>query len=542
MTRILIVDCLARGRGERKATLDVIGVGPRSVASVLERHGVETRIVVSEELAKTPTIMMEYDVLMVSAMSSDKICALRTLKFWREFGRGPSIIGGPISGEYDKLVEKGFDLVVVGEGEKVIEKLLRYGLKDGVLPSREVLESIRGLAFSDNHRVVFTGHAPRLNRRELDVFKPSTKRVVDYPFYWGLRVYVEVVRGCSNFYRPRIELPGGVRCINCDICRTGKLRQRLSCPLNIPPGCGYCSVPALYGPPRSRSPESIRNEVKELISQGVTRIVLSGPDFLDYGRDWLVEPEPLTDPRSPSPNVNAIRKLLSMLWSIPEIAENEVAVMIENIKANLVDEEIARLLGEYLQGTPVHIGCETGCRDHALAIGRPVFPEECVKAVELLAKHGLRPYLYFIHGLPGQSMETAYETVRVMEEAFHRGAEKITVYRFTPLPGTAFESFPPAPPSHKDPASWLIDSKASELNKLYKGKLVGKELKVIVVGRRGKDGIAYPFYHGPVVLVDNGFRYKGYMVIVKITGVVSDRLVRGKVLKTIKRVERSLYG
>ncbi len=538
MTRVLLVDCLARGKGERKATLDVVGVGPRSISGVLEREGVDVRIYVFEELASNPAVMLDYDVLMVSAMSSDKGCATRTLRYWREYGSGPAIIGGPISEEYSLLLDKGFDLIVVGEGEKVVKALLDAGLRDGVLPSIHELNLIVGLAYKVNDKIVFTGRAPRLTRSELDFFKPSTKRITDYPHYWGLRVYVEVVRGCSNFIRPRMKLANGVKCIDCDLCRQGTLEQRLYCPVNIPPGCGYCSVPALYGPPRSRSINSIYDEVKELVDIGVTRIVLSAPDFLDYGRDWLVEPLPLTNPREPPPNTKAIEKLLNKLWSIPEISSGEVVVMIENIKANLVDEEVARLLGEFLKDTPVHIGCETGSEKHAIDIGRPNTPEECIKAVELLARHGLRPYVYFIHGLPVQTIDTAIDTVNVMEKVFEKGAEKITVYRFTPLPGTAFEGFPPGPPSIKDPASRLIDEKAVELNRDYKKKMLGRKLEVIVVGRKRSDGIAYPVKHGPVVVISGGSIYYGYRVLVEIVDVVSDRLVRGKIKRVLKKVKR----
>ena len=538
MTRVLMIDCLARGKGERKATLDVVGVGPRSITGVLERFNVESRIMVFEELAANPAIMLEYDVLMISAMSSDKGCAFKTLRYWKEFGRGPTIIGGPIGEEYALLIEKGFDLVIVGEGEKVIERLLKLGLRDGELPEVCVLKEVQGLAFKHKDNVIFTGRGPRLNGYDLAFYKPSTKRIIDYPSYWGLRIYVEVVRGCSNFYRPKIRLPSNVECIDCSICRSGELSQRLTCPVNIPPGCGYCSVPALYGPSRSKPIDAVYHEVKELIELGATRIVLSGPDFLDYGRDWLVEPDPLTDPRNPPPNIDAIKKLLERLWNISEISSKEVAIMIENIKANLVNEEVASLLGEYFRGTPVHIGCETGSTEHALAIGRPTTPSECIKAVELLVKHGLRPYLYFIHGLPGQTLDTAYETIRIMEEAFNKGAEKITVYKFSPLPGTAFEKFSPGPPANRDPASSLIYSKAIELNKIYKNRLIDKSVKAVVVGKRGSYGVAYPFYHGPVILVNDGIKFKGYLVEVKIVKVISDRLVEGQILRVIRRIEK----
>ncbi len=431
---------------------------------------------------------------------------------------------------------KGFDLVVVGEGEKPVEYLINKALDGNEVVFNE-LEGIAGFAYRLRDRVVFNGRSPWHTRKMLDSFYHSTERIIDYPMYWGMRVYVEVVRGCSNFYRPRIRLANGVKCIDCDLCRTGRLSQRVYCPLNIPPGCGYCSVPGLYGPPRSKSIERIHREVRELVDKGVTRIVLSAPDFLDYGRDWLVEPEPLTDPRSPPPNIDAIRRLFERLWSIPEIGDGSVAVMVENIKANLVSEEVVELLAEYLHGTPVHIGCETGSRRHAELLGRPVYPEECVRATRILAEHGIRPYLYFIHGLPGQTMETAQETARVMEGVFRAGAEKVTVYRFRPLPGTAFEGFPPGKPGVKDPASRIIYEKGVELNRRYKERLVGEVLKAIVVGQRNSDGIAYPFYHGPVIIVKNASRYHGFLVEVEITSVLSERLVGGKIKRVLRRIK-----
>ncbi len=532
----LIVDCLAREKGERRSSLDVVGVGPRAIAGVLETRGEDTSIIVFEKLVENPWIVSQYDVLMVSAMSSDYVCAARALKYWHRYGGGPAIIGGPIGEEYEKLLTRGFDLVVVGEGERPVEFLVERALVERELVFEEI-KNAPGFAYRFKGRIVFNGRSPWHTRRMLDSYYHSTKRIIDYPMHWGLRVYVEVVRGCSNFYRPRIRLADGRKCIDCDLCRTGRLSQRTYCPLDIPPGCGYCSVPGLYGPPRSKSVERIYREVKELVDKGVTRIVLSAPDFLDYGRDWLVEPEPLTDPRSPPPNADAIRRLLERLWSIPEISDGEVAVMIENIKANLVSDEIAKLLSEYLRGTPVHIGCETGSKEHAELLGRPVYPEECVQATRILAGHGLRPYLYFIHGLPGQTIETAKETAKIMEEVFKAGAEKVTVYRFRPLPGTAFQGFPPGKPGVKDPASKIIYEKGVELNRRYKEKLVGKTIKAIIVGKKNRDGIAYPFYHGPVILVENAARYHGFLIEVKITRVLSERLVGGKITRIICKIE-----
>ena len=68
--KALIVDALASGKGTRKATRDVIGAGPRTVAGVLEAHGHEARIAPVEQYLSQASYA-GYDALLVSGMTSD---------------------------------------------------------------------------------------------------------------------------------------------------------------------------------------------------------------------------------------------------------------------------------------------------------------------------------------------------------------------------------------------------------------------------------------------------------------------------------------
>ena len=344
------------------------------------------------------------------------------------------------------------------------------------------------------------------------------------------RVYVEVVRGCSNFYRPSIPLPNGTKCINCGKCFKGDLEERLECPLNIPPGCGYCSVPSLFGPARSRPKDKIVSEVKELIKLGVKRIVLSAPDFLDYGRDWLVKPKPLTDPRHPGPNLRAIESLLKELTSISEVARGEVYIMIENIKPNLVNREVAEVLGKYLKGSPVNIGLETGDEELHKALGRPSTVGEVIEAVKLLIEVGLRPYIYLIHGLPGESKSSIKKTIKVVKELAGLGVEKFILYRFTPLKGTAFEKFKQPPPAIKSPTAKKLYMLIIKLNKELKKRYLGREIKVIGVTYKRGVLLAYTLPHGPVVKVTDGdSKLIGKIFNVKVQEIISDRVISGKI-------------
>ena len=526
-----MVDCLARGAEVRKhATLDAVGIGPRLVAGILESSGCEADVIQCEEAVRKPGALSGYEALFVSGMVTDIPSMTRALSRWRG---GPAVAGGPSFVDYERLLRLGFDYVVWGEGETSIPNLIN------VLKGKGEPTEVPNLAYFSNRRVMRNPGPPWAPAPPLWSYSPSVNAVTSYPGWWGARVYVEVVRGCSNYHRPTIPLPNRKPCVGCGKCWEGTLRERLTCPSGIPPGCGYCSVPAIFGPARSRPEDSIVREVKELIKLGVRRVVLSAPDFLDYGRDWLVAPEPLTNPRNPPPNLAAIESLLRKVTSIPEVIEEEAHVMIENVKPNLVNEEVAELLGKYLKGTPVHIGLESGHPQHHVALGRPSRVDEVIRAVKLLRKAGLKPYIYVIHGLPGENQQVIKATVRVVRKLWRVGVEKVTLYRFTPIKGTAFEGFPKPPPAIKSVARPLYNL-VKRLNYVAKRRLIGKEVRVVGVSYdpRTREVIAYTLPHGPVTRVVGhgvGPELVGKVFTVVVRRAVSDRVVEATLRKYSNR-------
>ena len=527
----LIVDALAAGRGRRIATRDAIGAGPRAVAGVLEKRGLRPRIATAEAALGGRMRLEDYDLLLVSGMTADLTAVRRVVAKWRAHASGPAVVGGPLSSDpRDALVRARGDLAVLGEGEETLGELLDLGLDRGLMPRAEDLEHVLGVAYVEDGHVHLSGLRPVMKREAYDRQRPSTRAVGDYPLHYAARVYVEVLRGCSNYIRARGILPEGA-CKGCGRCRSGALEERYDCPLGVPPGCGYCSVPSLYGPPKSRSVEGVFSEVQDLIAEGVRRIVLSAPGILDYGRDLLVEPEPLTNPRQPEPNYGALEELLSRVAEVEGVQKGCVSVMAENVKAALVTERAAELLGRYLPGTPINVGFETGSREHGLLLGRPSTPEEDLRAVRMLKRAGLQPYVYFIHGLPGQTAETASETVKAIDGSVEAGAERIILYRFQPLPMSAFRDMPAAPPASRDGLSGRIAEAAVRANKVLKDRLVGRSLRVVVAEPYERDRrlhVAYPLGHGPVVLVEGADGLAGEVVEVAISGVVSERVVRGR--------------
>ena len=143
----LIVDALASGKGERVATRDVIGAGPRAAAGVLEAHGLKPRVLPVEGLFRGG-YPEGHDLLLISGMTSDMRAVQRAAKLWRAQNDGPIIVGGPVASEPERVLRRtGAMATVLGEGETALSELLKEGLN----PAR--LSGIRGLAYAEGEEV-----------------------------------------------------------------------------------------------------------------------------------------------------------------------------------------------------------------------------------------------------------------------------------------------------------------------------------------------------------------------------------------------------
>lgn len=547
MDKILVVDANARLKGKRLTTLDVIGVGPRLITALLRHYGFDADLHPYENVIKGKELMKRYDVIAISFMSSDVVAVEKLIRMWRKIHSlgGVVVLGGTGTLDRKALELLDFDIAFIGEAETVFYDIFykqKYkSFKELVQRIREVESVPRGIAVKKNNIIIGGDLAPWAPKELLFRIIPEIEGVTNYPFYWACRVYVEVVRGCSNFRRPLftkfIE-----RCLNCHICESKDLDKRILCPVGVPPGCGYCSVPLIHGYPRSRDLYSIVEEVRRLLNIGVTRIVLSASDFLDYCRESKVGGV-LTDPCNPYPNVDMIEKLLKEVTSFEAVVEGRAAILIENIKACLIDEYIAELLGRYVRGTAVYIGLES-CSDRLLnVIGRHSTCRDTLRSIELLSKYGIRPYVYLMHGLPLENVEDIKKTIGVIPHLEKIGVERIVLYKFLPLPRTAFGNYDVGRSEQSQEYLehiGLLKDSIRKFNESVKTRLIGRIIDVITASEYPKDRryiISYPLYHGPVVLLRLSKKFIGYIIRVRITRVLSDRIVVGIPIHTKYRVK-----
>ena len=522
---VLIVDALSAGSGRRTSSRDSIGCGPRSVAGVFEKHIVPCTIRRVEDILSKKGVLKRFDHLAISAMTMDKTVVQKVVKNWRQYRpKGLVLIGGPISAEPEGILKSlRPDVLVVGEGEATLDELLERGLLEGKLD----LSEIRGIGY-------FESGVPRVNpsralisSQELsERFFPSTARIIDYSVYQACKVYVEVLRGCSNFRRTKYTLANGNRCSECNNCDSKNPSTRMDCPEDIPPGCGFCSVPGTWGPPRSRSIDSIFQEVKELLDLGVHRITLEAPGFLDYMRGS----EPLTDPCYPPANLDAIEGLLNRLNSLPQVSSGDVHIAIENMKACLFTKNVAETLKKSMISSSPNIGLETGSECHMHQIGKCGSPDDVVRAVKIAKYYDMNPFVYLIYGLPGETAETTNASIQMMRKVSEAGAERIILYGFRPLPGSAFADFPES--SLKDDFGQALRKEAERINRQKKEYYLDKVVRGIAAEpSKTHHGftMVYPLEEGPLMTVSGGFS-AGTFLFVKVTEVLSSGLVAGEVV------------
>ncbi|MFX0133475.1 MAG: B12-binding domain-containing radical SAM protein [Candidatus Hodarchaeota archaeon] len=471
---------------------------------------------------------VKYDFLFISAMTIDLIAVRKIIKKWKKKNDKSVLLGGPITSSPLDVKDLEFDIAFTGESEETLGKIINKGLKDGNLPSYSHLKKINGIFYRKNDEMIINNPNSYISKETLNKFQPSIERITDYPYYFIARVYIECIRGCSNFLRPTIKLNDNIECNNCGKC-DDVLDERLNCPKNIPPGCGFCSVPSVYGPPRSRYVSNIVDEINGLIRKGVRRLVLGGSDFLDYERDELVKPLPLTNPYNPPPNIEKIEELLSEITSIPEVKDKKAYIFIENLKACLFSREIAKIISKYLPNTSVSIGCESGSTEYLKSIGKPSSVEDMIKTVRICKEFGIRTHCYFIHGLPNQNVSVLKETINLMEKIDKIGIDKITIYKFKPLPKSSFEKLN----YKKYKLSEQIKKLAIKINYNRKLTLINKKLQVLIAEphiQNKNDGIGYILEGGPTVLIKNGGKLIGKEVTVRIIRVLSDKFVEGEII------------
>ncbi len=223
--------------------------------------------------------------------------------------------------------------------------------------------------------------------------------------------------------------------------------------------CSYCIVPYVRGRERSRQPEDILAEVRQLVSEGYKDITLLGQNVNSYGRD-LAEPLDFSDLLEQVNNLPG-DFLIRFMTSHPKDATQKLFETMARC------EKVAPVL---------HLPFQAG-NDRVLKVmNRRHTREQYLEKIKALK--ALIPNIVLtsdvIVGFPGETAEEFEDTLRVLEEVRF---DALFTFIYSPRQGTpAAEMDDPMPREEKlanfNRLTALQDQISEEKHAAYVGKTV----------------------------------------------------------------------
>ena len=155
--------------------------------------------------------------------------------------------------------------------------------------------------------------------------------------------------------------------------------------------CTYCIIPFARGRVRSRSKDSVIEEVRELVENGYQEVVLTGIHLSSYGVDFKEEKE----------------DLLSLILGVHEI-EGLKRIRLGSLEPRIITEEFARTISKLEKICPhFHLSLQSGCDATLKRMNRRYSAQEYYEKCQLLRKYFEHPALTtdVIVGFPGETEE-----------------------------------------------------------------------------------------------------------------------------------------
>ena len=249
------------------------------------------------------------------------------------------------------------------------------------------------------------------------------------------------------------------------VVREGRTRAWVSIMYGCNNFCSYCIVPYVRGRERSRDPEQIIAEVRQLVADGFKEITLLGQNVNSYGKD-LDTPYDFADLLTALDAIDG-DYLIRFMSSQPKDATHKL------FDAMARSRHVAKQL---------HLPVQSGCDRVLRAMNRPYDKAKYLELITYARK--VMPELVLtsdvIIGFPGETEAEAMETVALVEQVRF---DALFTFIFSPRPGTpAAKMDDPMPREEKQ--KWfdrLCDTQnriSEELHAAY----VGRTLRCLVDG------------------------------------------------------------
>nr|WP_097040561.1 tRNA (N6-isopentenyl adenosine(37)-C2)-methylthiotransferase MiaB [Terribacillus aidingensis] len=241
--------------------------------------------------------------------------------------------------------------------------------------------------------------------------------------------------------------------------RKGKIKAWVNIMYGCDKFCTYCIVPYTRGKERSRRPEDIVQEVRELAAQGYQEITLLGQNVNAYGKDLTDVNVGLGDLMDEIRNI-AIPRIRFTTSHPRDFDDKLIEVLAQG--GNLLDH--------------IHLPVQSGSSDILRVMARRYTREDYMRLVEKIRQHIPNVTLTtdIIVGFPNETEEQFQETLSLVKEV---GFEAAYTYIYSPRDGTPAAKWEDNVPlevkkERLQRLNTLIDQQAAASMQLYEGKVV----------------------------------------------------------------------
>lgn len=234
--------------------------------------------------------------------------------------------------------------------------------------------------------------------------------------------------------------------------------------------CTYCIVPYTRGRERSRTPEDIINEIKELVSNGTKEITLLGQNVDSYGKT-LEEPITFAELLRMANEIEGLERIRFMTSHPKDISDEVIYAMRDCDK-----------VCEFL-----HLPVQCGSSRLLKKMNRHYTKEDYLRIIEK-AKAEI-PEIAFstdlMIGFPGETEEDLLDTIDVVEKVRYDNAFTFIYSKREGTPAAKMEDQIPEDVKHERFNRVLskVNEILAEINESY----VGKTVEVLVEGKSKTD-------------------------------------------------------
>ena len=244
--------------------------------------------------------------------------------------------------------------------------------------------------------------------------------------------------------------------------------------------CSYCIIPYARGRVRSRSPQSVIEEVTALAKNGYKEVVLTGIHLSSYGIDFKEEE-------------NA--DLLSLIELVHQV-EGIERIRLGSLEPRIITEEFAERISRLSKICPhFHLSLQSGCDETLKRMNRRYTAEEYYEKCVLLRKYFHNPALTtdIIVGFPGETQEEFEKSREFVDKV---NFYETHVFKYSVREGTkAAVMEHQVPETVKTLRSNILLEMSRKKQKAYEENLIGTVQEVLIEEEIMHNGEKYQVGH-----------------------------------------------